>query len=181
MEPKRVIEAILFCSTDPVSIDRLRRVLPRQSPTALREELGKLAREYEDEGRSFQLIEVAGGYQLTTKPEYVKAIGKFFRRKKTRLSHASLETVTIVAYKQPATRAEIERVRGVSVDTVLDTLLDRNLIKVSGRAKKPGGPLLYSTTKEFLRYFGLRSLADLPKSEALTEENSSPGDSPDGS
>lgn len=180
MEPKRIIEAILFCSTDPVSIDRLRRVLPKQSAAALRGELDRLAQEYEDESRSFQLIEVAGGYQLTTRPEYVKAIGKFFRRKKSRLSHPALETVTIIAYRQPATRAEVEKIRGVSVDAVLDTLLDRNLIRVSGRAKKPGGPLLYSTTREFLRYFGLKSIEDLPKSEVLMEEDFSQNASPDG-
>lgn len=170
METKRIIEAILFCSKDPVSLEKVRKVLSRETPVSIRNVLRELAHEYEKEQRSFQLIEVAGGYQLTTRPEYVEIIGKFFRKKKPKLSFPALETVTIIAYKQPVIRAEIERIRGVGVEGVLDTLLDRNLIKVAGRAKKPGAPILYRTTKEFLRYFGLKSLNDLPKFELLTEE-----------
>jgi len=169
METKRIIEAILFCSKDPISLERLRRILPKETPQAIRATLNELAHEYERESRSFQLIEVAGGYQLTTRPEYMETISKFFRRKKPKLSLPALETVTIIAYKQPVTRAEIEKIRGVGVEGVLSTLLERNLIKVAGHAKKPGAPILYRTTKEFLRYFGLKSLGELPKFELLGE------------
>lgn len=181
METKKIIEAILFCSQDPVSLRKLTRLLRKETPASIRNALNELGGEYERQRRSFQLIEVAGGYQLTTRPEYVKIIARFFRKKRPKLSLPALETVTIVAYKQPVTRAEIEKVRGVGVEGVLDTLLDRNLIKITGRAKKPGAPLLYRTTKEFLRYFGLKSLSDLPKFELLSKREVSLDllDSPD--
>nr|KXH76520.1 MAG: hypothetical protein AM324_04785 [Candidatus Thorarchaeota archaeon SMTZ1-83] len=169
MEAKKIIEALLFCSKDPIPLRRLRRLLPKETPISIRNALSELRHEYERETRSFQLIEVAGGYQLTTRPEYIKVITRFFRKRRPRLSLPALETVTIIAYKQPVTRAEIEKIRGVGVEGVLDTLLDRNLVKIAGRAKKPGAPLLYRTTREFLRYFGLRSLSDLPKFELLSK------------
>ncbi|KPJ50312.1 hypothetical protein AMJ40_03285 [candidate division TA06 bacterium DG_26] len=165
METKRVIEAILFCSKDPVSLEKLMGVLPKETNRSIRHALEELASEYEKENRSFQLMEVAGGYQLATRPEYMEMVMKFFRKKRPKLSLPALETVSIIAYKQPVTRAEIERIRGVGVEGVLDTLLDRNLIRVAGRAKKPGGPLLYRTTREFLKYFDLKSLGDLPRIE----------------
>lgn len=169
MEKKRIIEALLFCSNDPLSLRRLRRILPKETPLSIRNTLNELAEEYERENRSFQLVEVAGGYQLSTRPEFVEVIARFFRRKRPRLSLPALETVTVIAYKQPVTRAEIEKIRGVGVESVLDTLLDRELIKIAGRAKKPGAPILYRTTTEFLRYFGLKSLKGLPKFELLGE------------
>jgi segregation and condensation protein B len=129
-----------------------------------------LNEEYHKEGRCFHIIEVAGGYQFATRPQYATWIRKLYRgRRLPRLSPAALETLAIIAFKGPIIRAEIEAVRGVNVEGVLKTLLERNLITVVGREEAPGRPLLYGTTQDFLVYFGLNSLADLPKPRELEE------------
>ncbi len=164
---KRSCEAILFTSNEPVSLKRLKETTKVETPK-IREAITQLKQEYDKEGRSFQIIDIAGGFQITTRPEYAETIKAFLKKYRThRLSKSALETVTIIAYRQPITRAEIERLRGVSVEWVLNTLDEKELIRVVGREHKPGAPNLYGTTKEFLRYFGLNKLIDLPKIEGI--------------
>jgi segregation and condensation protein B len=115
-------------------------------------------------------VEVAGGFQIYTRPEYAKWVQELFRGKRaSRLTAAALETLAIIAYKQPIIRGDIEAIRGVNVDGVMSTLAERNLVAVVGRDERPGKPILYGTTPEFLRYFGLATLSDLPKIEELEE------------
>ncbi|MDD5738110.1 MAG: SMC-Scp complex subunit ScpB, partial [Candidatus Omnitrophica bacterium] len=132
--------------------------------------LAELQTEYETLGRSFKVYEVAGGYQMVTAPEFADYLKKFYRVKsKDKLTKPALETLAIVAYRQPITKADIEDIRGVNVDGVIKTLADRQLIKITGRKDAPGRPILYGTTKEFLDRFGLSSLNELPKLGEFTE------------
>ncbi len=167
---KRILEGLLFAADEPLSITQIRRfwkdLQPKEASHAIRE----LAEEYEREDRSFHLVEIENGYQLLTKREYYPWVGRMRNDIKTfRLSRAALETLAIISYKQPVTRAEIEEIRGVDVGGVLKKLMDRNLITLKGRAEGVGRPLLYGTTEFFLNHFGLRSLDDMPKPEELSE------------
>ncbi len=156
------IEALIFVSGDPVPLKRLEEVL-EASEDDIKESIETLSERYLDCGAGIQLMEVAGGFQLRTRPTYSLQVNTFLERKrKTTLSGPALETLAIIAYKQPITRAEIEVVRGVMVDGVLKSLLDKRLIKVAGVKDVPGRPNLYRTTKRFLEYFGIISLKDLP-------------------
>ncbi len=163
------LEALLFVSEEPQTITRLSEAMPGTTPEQVQEALDTLMREYTAERYGIQLAEIAGGYQLCTKGSYSASINKLFERRRTRtLSKPALETLAIIAYRQPITRAEIEIIRGVNVDGVLHSLLERRLVKISGRKEIPGRPFLYRTTKSFLQYFGLNSLADLPKVDDIT-------------
>lgn len=166
-EAKRRVEALLFSSEEPLSLERLKGY--SGAPTRfVREALSELAKEYDEQGRAFQLKEVAGGFQLYTRKEFSEVVAKLHRGKRaSRLSRPALETLAVIAFRQPITKAVIESVRGVNVDGVVSTLLDRDLIQVVGKAKGMGGPLLYGTTKEFLRYFHLRSTDELPQVDEL--------------
>lgn len=156
------VEALIFVSGDPVPIKRLAEVLEAPDD-ALREAIEALNQRYLETGSALQVLEVAGGLQLRTRPVYSQAVNRFLERKrKTSLSGPALETLAIIAYKQPITRAEIEAIRGVMVDGVLKSILDKRLIKVAGVKEVPGHPNLYRTTKHFLEYFGISSLKDLP-------------------
>ncbi|MCB0296903.1 MAG: SMC-Scp complex subunit ScpB, partial [Calditrichaeota bacterium] len=125
---------------------------------------------YRESGRAFQVEEVAGGFQMFTLPQYAEYVERMYaKRQQNRLSPKALETLAIVAYKQPITRLEIEEIRGVNVDGVMKTLLSRNLITISGTASTPGNPFIYKTTRKFLEYFGLKSLKDLPRLKELDE------------
>ena len=167
---KPIVEAVLFSSDAPVPVERLRSIIEHAATRQIQESIELLNGEYEEEGRPFHIIEVAGGYQYATHPQYALWIKKLFRgRRLPRLSQASLETVAIIAFKGPIIRAEIEAIRGVNVEGVLKTLLERNLITVVGRQHAPGRPLLYGTTQEFLIYFGINSISDLPKPKELEE------------
>ncbi|MEW6684693.1 MAG: SMC-Scp complex subunit ScpB [Candidatus Edwardsbacteria bacterium] len=167
-EVKRVIEALLFASDLPLSLAKLKNLLGEIDPKNLKELMLEINQDYEREGHSFEIREIGGGFQIYTRPEYAKWIHELYKgRKPPRLTHAALETLAIIAYKQPVTRADIEVIRGVNVDSVIATLLERNLITMVGKDKRPGRPLLYGTTSEFLRYFGLNSISDLPKIEEL--------------
>lgn len=162
-EAKNRVEALLFSSDEPLSIEKL-RVHSRASTRQVREALSVLAREYDEQERAYELKEVAGGYQLYTRKEYSEVVAGLYKGKRvSRLSRPALETLAVIAFRQPVTKGVIESVRGVNVDGVIGTLLERNLIKVLGRAKQLGGPLLYGTTREFLRYFHLNSLNELPQ------------------
>jgi segregation and condensation protein B len=164
---KGIIEAILFVSSEPVSLKKLKSFF------ALKEEeiariISLLNEEYEKSKRAFRIQQVVNGYQLFTLPEYSDYLNKFYQEKKRkRLSPAALEVLAIIAYNQPITKQEIEKIRGVDSTHTLNILLEKKLIKITGRAKKPGAPFLYSLTNEFLRYFGLNSFEDLPKKEEI--------------
>lgn len=170
IDRKRVVEAILFAADTPLSLDRLSELVKSCGRSEMREALSDLTREYESGGHAFALAEVAKGFQLYTRPEYAGWIKDLHKgRMSTRLSQAALETLAIVAYKQPIVRTEIEGTRGVDSSGVLSTLLRRNLVGIIGRAPGMGRALMYGTTKEFLRYFGLTAMTDLPRLEEFTE------------
>ncbi|MCK5454416.1 MAG: SMC-Scp complex subunit ScpB [Calditrichia bacterium] len=165
-----ILESLLFTSEAPLTVSRIREIIPELKPKEIEEAVTNLNEQYQKGGRTFEIKEIAGGYQLFTLPEYADYIDKLFQTKqKSRLTQKALETVAIIAYKQPLTKHEIEEIRGVNVDGVMKTLLSRNLVTISGRAKAPGSPFLYITTKRFLDYFGLTGLEDLPKLKEIDE------------
>jgi len=167
---KGIVEALLFSSDTPVTLDRLASVLENFERSDIRKAIDDLAKEYDESDRAFTVTKLAGGWQLYARPSYSKWVRELSRgRASTRLSQAALETLAIVAYKQPIVRAEIEGVRGVDSSGVLATLLKRDLIAIAGRAPGMGRALMYRTTKEFLRYFGLDSVTDLPRLEEFAE------------
>ncbi len=167
-EMKRLLEAVLFATDKPVPVSTLSQVLSGAKEDAIRQALAELGREYEETGRSFILKEVGGGFLLLTHPAYEPWVRKLFRGRLTlRLSKSALETIAIIAYRQPISKAEIETVRGVNADGVLNTLLDRKLIRVVGRKPGMGRALLYGTTSDFLTYMGLNDLDELPQMEEM--------------
>jgi segregation and condensation protein B len=164
---ERIIESVLFAAAAPVSLRRLVDILDGPTAKEVQAALACLRAHYGPGQRGIHLQEVAGGYQFRTARENAEWVRAVFRDKPARLGRAALETLAIVAYKQPATRAEIEAVRGVDVDAVLNTLLSRRLIKIAGRKEAVGRPLLYATTQEFLEAFGLKDLNELPSLKEL--------------
>jgi len=164
---ERIIESVLFAAGTPVSLRRLVEILDGPSSKEVLAAVRRLLQEYVPGRRGVQLREVAGGYQFRTARENAEWVRAVFRDKPSRLGRAALETLAIVTYKQPVTRAEIEAVRGVDVDGVLSTLLSRRLIKIAGRKEGVGRPLLYATTPEFLEVFGLKDLNELPSLKEL--------------
>jgi segregation and condensation protein B len=163
----RIIESVLFAAGAPVSLRRLVEILHGPSSKEVLSAVRRLLQEYAPGRRGVQLREVAGGYQFRTARENAEWVRAVFRDRPSRLGRAALETLAIVTYKQPVTRAEIEAVRGVDVDGVLSTLLSRRLIKIAGRKEGVGRPLLYATTSEFLEVFGLKDLNELPSLKEL--------------
>ncbi|HVN27000.1 MAG TPA: SMC-Scp complex subunit ScpB [Candidatus Binataceae bacterium] len=159
---KAILEALLFAAGEPVSLNRLAAVLDSVPKEQIRDALIALGAQYAQGGRGLTVEEVAGGYQLRTRKEFAPQVRKLLAGKPPRLSRSLLETVAIVAYRQPVTRPEIEQVRGVDCGGVLETLLERRLIKIAGRKEAPGRPILYATTSEFLEVFGLKDLESLP-------------------
>lgn len=167
-EAKSVIEAVIFAADGPVSVDQLARVVDELDRDSIAQLIRELQQEYDSARRSFQIIEIANGFQMCTRNEYASWIKKFYATEiSTRLSVSALEALAVIAYKQPVTRAEIEEIRGVNSDSVLRTLLERNLIKVIGRKQAPGKPMIYGTTTEFLIHFGLRDLSELPSVDEI--------------
>ncbi len=172
-----IIEALIFSSDEPLSESEIIRTIKgidgedaEISSQIVTEIINDLNAEYSNSGRAIKIVNVAGGFLFATKEEYSKYIGFLSSEKsKRRLSQAALETLAIIAYKQPITKPEIESIRGVNSDYVIASLLDKNLITISGRAETIGRPLLYSTTKEFLIYFGLNDIKDLPKPREIEE------------
>jgi segregation and condensation protein B len=170
-EAKRIVEALLFVSDKPISIDTLKEVLKEIEPTDIRAIIEELNGEYASGGRSFGVKEIAGGFQMLTDPVFSKWIAALYKRPPDRLTGPALETLAIIAYRQPITRTDMEVIRGVNVDGVLHTLEDRNLIRTRGRLEAPGRPILYGTTNEFLQHFGLKSLDELPKLKEFKESD----------
>ena len=165
-EPIDVVEALLFASEAPVEAERIQEVLDLPSAGQARELVHMLGERLEGQGRALQILEVGGGYRLVTRPEVAPWLVKLARsRTRSRLSRSALETLAIIAYRQPASRPDIDAVRGVNSEAVLDSLLDRRMVRIAGRKDSPGRPFLYETTRDFLVAFGLRDLADLPKVE----------------
>lgn len=161
-----IVEALLFASEAPVEAQRIQEVLDLPSAGAARELLDRLRERLDEDRRLLQILEVGGGFRLVTRPEAAPWLVKLARSKtKSRLSRPALETLAIVAYRQPVSRPEVDTVRGVNSEAVLDNLLDRRMIRIAGRKESPGRPFLYETTRDFLVTFGLRDLGDLPKVE----------------
>ena len=184
MTLSRVIEALLFSAQKPLSIREITTAIksaegddsPNEFARVREAEVAaaieQLKTEYVEQGRAFQLIEKAEGWQLATDPKYAPWVRQLFPAPKpARLSAPALETLAIIAYRQPITRADVEAVRGVNIDGVLQTLMERGLVKIAGRAEIPGRPLLYETTQFFLDHFGLRNLDELPNVEELRKQN----------
>ena len=175
-ELKNVIEALLFTAQDSVSVNEIQRVVEQFPPEVIRETILNLREEYDSNGRGLCIAEIAGGFQMCTKAEFSPILRKFHQVESSeKLSRPALETLAIIAYRQPVVRSEVESIRGVDVGGVLRTLVEKNLIRVTGRKKTPGGPLIYGTTEEFLRYFGLASLDKLPEVKELEVEHESTG------
>lgn len=166
---KAVLECLLFVAPEPLNLETLMEVvgLNKEDLEIILEEL---VNECKSPARGIQLVKLAGGFQFVTKSELAPYIEKLYKPHASLLSQAALETLSIIAYRQPVTRAEIEQVRGVKVEGVLASLLDKKLVREVGRKEGPGRPILYGTTKEFLMYFGLNSLDDLPVIEGLKGE-----------
>jgi segregation and condensation protein B len=172
VELKKILETLLFITDAPLPVSRLAQLCEIRNKERLEGLLQELRKTYDEEGRTLQVMQVAGGWQLATRSEYGIWVRKLYQNKMTvRLTQAALETLCIIAYKQPLTRAEIEAIRGVEVIGPLETLTQRRLITVVGRRESIGRPILYGTTSEFLRQFGLNSLDDLPKLESFNIEN----------
>ena len=157
-----VIEGLLFVSDTPVSIERLTELLPEYDRATLRLAVQELRDQYHERQAGICLVEVAGGWQLRTVTEVLPYLTRLVKAKPTRFSPSAMETLAIIAYRQPVTRQEIEYLRGVDAGAVLKTLLDRRLIKILGRKDIPGRPIIYGTTKEFLEVFNLKDLKQPP-------------------
>jgi len=166
---KQILEALLFASDAPVGLSVLVEVLDGPDASSVEADLREMAREYEESDRGVALAEIAGGYQLLSRKECAPWIDRMLRsRRKVRLSRAGLETLAIVAYKQPVTKVEIDGIRGVDSSGSLHTLLERGLVTIKGRSKGVGRPLVYATSPDFLSYMGINDLADLPELKELS-------------
>ena len=163
-----LVEAMIFAADGPINTDRIAEALDR-SPADIREAIEALEVDYAERPRGFFLQEVAGGYQLRTHPEYADYLRKLGRSRPFRFSRPALESLAIIAYRQPVTRAEIEYLRGVDSGSVLKTLLEKRLVRILGKKDVPGKPMIYGTTKEFLELFGLPDLSSLPTLSEFSE------------
>jgi len=169
---QKIIETLLFITDRPVKVSRLVDVIENTNAKEVREAITKLQDMYTVRGSAIQIMEIAGGYQMCTKPEYGRWVRRLYNEKMTtRLSNAALETLAIIAYKQPLTRAEMEAIRGVDVAGPLEKLLDRGLVRVVGRKETIGHPMVYGTTDEFLRMFGLNKVTELPDLQVFAAKN----------
>jgi len=175
-------EALIFASDQPLSPDAIRACLAATFEVKIRledveEALQALRTRYADPAFAFELVEIGGGFQFMTKPAYQNSIGTLLKQQsRKRLSRAALETLSIIAYKQPVPKSEIEKIRGVNCDYSLQKLLEKELVSIVGRSDGPGRPLLYGTSEKFMDYFGLKSLRDLPKPKDFKEPDSSIGE-----
>ena len=172
---KNIIESLLFVAEEPLTVDRFKRILTQADTIEIRQALNDISEEYRERKGGFYLYQVAGGFQVRTRPEYTPWIKRLIQPKPLRLSKAALETLAIIAYKQPLIRSDIEYIRGVDCGGVLKVLLERKFIRVLGRKEIPGRPLIYGTTRRFLEVFDLKTLKDLPTPKEIEElGNSAP-------
>jgi segregation and condensation protein B len=178
------IEALIFASPQAVSIADIKLVLEEAMQTEvseadIRASIETLKNQYQAEQFSFELLEIAGGYQFLTKGAFHHTIAVHLKQTtRKRLSQAALETLAIVAYKQPVSKSELEDIRGVNCDYALQKLLEKELVFITGRSEGPGRPLLYATTEKFMDYFGINSLTDLPKPKDFKEVENAVGEAP---
>jgi segregation and condensation protein B len=168
-EQKRIVEALILAAREPIGAVRLGQVVPGLNAAGARSIVAELRADYDREQRGFELVEVAGGYRVRTRPELADLVSRLDLERPARLSRAALETLAVVAYRQPVTRGEIEQVRGVDCGPVVRNLLERHLLRLAGHREVPGRPMLYGTTRRFLELFGLGSLEDLPSLRDLDE------------
>ncbi|GJQ59969.1 MAG: SMC-Scp complex subunit ScpB [Candidatus Scalindua sp. AMX11] len=167
-EIKRIVEALLFAVHEPISIRKMVEIIEGSDQKQIKEAISQLCQEYDSYDRAFQIEEIANGFQLLSRPEYHEWVSKLIKKSSdAKLSQSSLETLAIIAYKQPIIRAEIEAIRGVQSGQIIRTLIEKDLVKIAGRDEVLGRPLLYGTTKKFLEHFSLNSIKDLPKVEEL--------------
>jgi segregation and condensation protein B len=169
-DKRSVLEVLLFLSGEPLLISTIKDVLELQE-SEIKNLMQELILQYREKNGGLLIVEIANGYQMVTNPEYSEWVKKFKSTQlSTKLSMPALETLSIIAYKQPIIKAEIEQLRGVNSDSAIRTLLEKRLIKVIGRKEAPGRPFLYGTTREFLQYFGLKDLTELPTLKDLVRE-----------
>jgi segregation and condensation protein B len=169
-ELKAIVEALIFASPEPLSQKSVRKLLVSETAEAIQDAIAALQADYNENARGLQVVEVAGGFQIVTRPELHEWVRRLFHDRATqKLSVQALETLAVIAYKQPVTAAEITEIRGVNSAGVLSTLIDRKLIKIAGRKAVVGRPFMYATTREFLDRFGLKDLTELPKIEDLAD------------
>ncbi|MFM8372434.1 MAG: SMC-Scp complex subunit ScpB [Bacteroidota bacterium] len=178
---KQHIEALIFASPQPIAIADLRTVLEESLQAVIGEDVIREAitvsqNQFRDDRYAFELVEIAGGWQFLTKGAYHNSVAVHLKQTtRKRLSQAALETLALVAYKQPVSKSELEEIRGVSCDYALQKLLDKELVFISGRSEGPGRPLLYGTTEKFMDYLGINSLTDLPKPKEFRDDENSVG------
>jgi len=168
-EQRRIVEALVLAAPEPISAARLAQVVPDCTPATAKELVNELGAEYTEHDRAFELWEVAGGYQIRTRAEFSGYLQQLQKQRPLRLSRAALETLAIVAFKQPVTRGEIEQVRAVDAGAVVKSLMERQLVRIVGQREVPGRPMLYGTTRRFLEVFGLESLKQLPSLRELED------------
>ena len=177
---KALVEALIFAAEEPLSLNQIRSIYQGENlrndeskqiePETIRQIVTVLNKEYSRQDRPYRIVQIAGGYQFATSSEYAEWLGKLYKEQgRRKLSQSGVETLAIIAYKQPITKAEIEKIRGVNCDYVLKTLLEKELLTVTGRAESVGRPLLYGTTREFLKHFGLNDITDLPRPREIEE------------
>ena len=162
LDIKPILESIFFISDSPIRLETLVEILHESNREEILEGIGRIKTEYEEDSKGVELIEIAGGYQFRTKPRWAEWINRLKKAKAIKLSRSALETLAIIAYRQPIIRPAIEEIRGVDSGWVLRTLLEKDLVKMMGRKDLPGRPMIYGTTRTFLELFGLNTLADLP-------------------
>ena len=179
------IEAILFCAAEPVTLEEIQQGLSDLHETRFSSEqievgLKAIQKKYNSDQFVFELLESGGGFQFLTKPAYQHVVSAIWKQKiKKRLSTSALETLSIIAYKQPVTKPEIEKIRGVNCDYAIQKLLEKELILIQGKSDQPGKPVLYGTSRRFMDYFGINSLNELPQLKEISPEENSIGESPD--
>jgi segregation and condensation protein B len=161
-EIKPILESLFFVSDSPIRLETLVEIFPESNKESILKGIHQIQAEYEDLSKGIELTEIAGGYQFRTKPRWAGWINRLKKAKTIKLSQAALETLAIVAYRQPIIRPAIEEIRGVDSGSVVHTLLEKGLIKIMGRKDLPGRPIVYGTTKAFLELFSLNTLSDLP-------------------
>jgi segregation and condensation protein B len=168
-DSKAIIEAIIFTSETPVQIDKIKEVLPDVEKDEISRLLKELMDDHEKRGGGFLLLEIAGGFQFRTRADFSYWISKFLKGRPVTLSRAAMETLAVIAYKQPVLKAEIDRFRGVDSGSSLKGMLERNLVRIMGRKDVPGRPIMYGTTKKFLEVFNLKDLSELPTLKELKD------------
>lgn len=168
---KRIVEAFLFASDSPITLKQMKEAIGVEVEV-ISSAVEELKKEYEEQNRSFMIAEIASGYQIITRSIYANWLKKLVKGKyEAKFSAPALETLAIIAYKQPVTRLDVESIRGVNTDGVVKTLFEKGYIRIAGRREVPGRPFVYGTTKKFLEQFGLNSLEDLPSIEKFTQQN----------